>query len=100
MYICISIYVYAYMFICMYVCMHICMYKYVCMYMHQPLPRRYRERVRMRWHRCLNLRDELKEMGINAGGCSDRRTDYAASIRDDLWAVDIIRNYEKGCGMS
>ena len=57
---------------------------------------RYRERCRLKWHESLNLRNDLENMGISMDGISERHATYSNSIRDDCWAVNVIRNYKEG----
>ena len=50
----------------------------------------------MNWHESLNLRNDLQEMGISMDGISERHVTYSNAIRDDCWAVNVIRNYKQG----
>ena len=50
----------------------------------------------MKWHESLNLRNDLENMGISMDGISERHVTYSNSIRDDCWAVNVVRNYKQG----
>ena len=51
--------------------------------------------MRIGWHRNLQLRTALRELGINSDGVSSRDVSYKASIIDDCWALNIIRQYKR-----
>ena len=50
----------------------------------------------MKWHESLNLRNDLESMGISMDGISERHVTYSNAIRDDCWAVNVVRNYKQG----
>ena len=50
----------------------------------------------MGWHRNLALREALSQLGVNCQNISARELSYRNSILDDLWAINVIRNYEGG----
>jgi hypothetical protein len=53
-------------------------------------------RERLGWHRSLDLRMQLEDLGLNHDGCTSREVRYADSIRDDMWSVNVIRHYKAG----
>jgi len=52
--------------------------------------------MRLGWHRNLFLRSALTSCGINSDGLSNRDLSYKSSILDDVWAVNVIRQYRNG----